>query len=297
MITESILQKFGRIYNCTIDIPNATSIISLTIDFPLTCEFVIERSVTLKLNTARLKFYNLKQDTRELIYKDRFHLVPKKIITFNAGYQTNANIPTIFKGEILEAYQEKHGTDIITNILASDGGISIQGAFINTTLKQGMTGIDMLRNFATNLGLPTGYVGDLSNYSTGSGGRSLSGNTFDAMQKTFDNTIFIDNSVINKLSETEAINQTLIINSENGLKGIPRKQGMYLMVDMLFEPRIKPGMLANLTSQHESIYNGVYKIVGFTSSGTISNGVMGDCTTTVQLFASVGKTYQYVNKI
>lgn len=75
-----------------------------------------------------------------------------------------------------------------------------------------------------------------------------------------------------------------IINDTVGLLGSPKRQGTYLEVKILFEPRIVVGQIIEIQSATVSIFNGVYKVVGFSHSATISQAVNGNAETTLRLW-------------
>jgi hypothetical protein len=54
--------------------------------------------------------------------------------------------------------------------------------------------------------------------------------------------------------------------------------------EMLFEPRLTIGQTVQLKSDTNRIFNGIYKVMGFEHSGTISDAVAGPCKTSVSLW-------------
>lgn len=290
--------KFNRNYEFTITIPDTKTGLTqiLNIRYPLTISFNIQKSATMKLNTAKFSLYNLKESTRKLLFQDRYDIPWKKTVEFKAGYlnQDNHILYTLFKGNIIQSKTIKSGPDFITEIICQDGQFNIANALANVTMKQGASGLDFIKNLASVTGLIINKTGDLGQYNFPNG-LSLNGNMYDELQKVYNNSIFVEDEMINVLDEYEVIaNPILVINSKSGFKNIPYMEGRYVVVEMVFEPNAKVGILCKLESQYEKIYNGLYKSVGVTHSGVISDRLNGDLTTTLQLFIDFNKKFKYI---
>ena len=52
---------------------------------------------------------------------------------------------------------------------------------------------------------------------------------------------------------------------------------------MLFEPRLKIGQLVEIISRDNPVLNQIYKVVGLTHIGTISDAVGGKCKTYIRM--------------
>ena len=143
--------------------------------------------------------------------------------------------------------------------------------------------------FGLSKGVISTMVGKLSK------GNSYSGNTIQLLTELSNSNFFIDNGVVNVLLPTDAIGgNNVVLNSTSGLLGTPIKQSQFLLVDLLFEPRISVGSIVNLdsigvkgtrTNNYGAYYNGPHKVVGVSHRGMISAAVCGEVTTHLSLLA------------
>ena len=100
----------------------------LEISLPITCEARISKSCSMKLNTARFTFFNLKQDTKQFLFQDRYDVRWKKTVEFRAGYRSQGDLQLIFKGNIISSSQVRDGSDISFTIECQDGQFSVANA-------------------------------------------------------------------------------------------------------------------------------------------------------------------------
>lgn len=271
-----MMQKLNLNYQIEISFNNTNVV--LQISYPQTLKLNVHRSATLKLNTGTFEIYNLKESTKNLLFHDRFNRTFDKKFILKAGYGNN--LTTVFIGNIIEAYSEKIQTNIITKLIVQDGVMSVNSAISNISLNN-VSGLDIFKQLSHNLGLQIGTTGNI--IETFANGASFGGNTYKNMQEVFDNKVFIDNEKINYLNDDEFINQTLDINSSNGLLSTPKRQGQYVIIETLFEPEIKAGCKVNFTSTVNPYFNGTYKAIGIYHFGTISGSEVGAVTTKLEL--------------
>lgn len=284
--------KLNRIYNITIDDKKGNK---FEIAYPLKCIFNVQKFRAMRLNMAKIQIYNLKKESSNFIHQDRYNIFQYKQITLNAGYESSG-MSVIFKGNIIEAYTEKSGTDRITHITAQDGQFSTANAYANVTLGAGSTLQDVIKESVKQLGLPTGKIGDVSS-ATLPRGYNMSGNVYNNLKNTLNGEVFIDDEKFYKLSANEVMKTggTIpLIASDSGLLKTPRRQGFYLFVESLFEPSVKIGSIIEVNSNQEVVFNGQYSVAGITHSGEISGSSAGSCTTSFELFTPPGKIFKYV---
>jgi hypothetical protein len=113
----------------------------------------------------------------------------------------------------------------------------------------------------------------------------LFGNTWNIIRQESDNLAIIDNGQVKILQPNEAIASDIpVITSASGLLSSPARSGQMIELDMLFEPRLTVGQIVELDSTTNRLYNGTYKVMGFTHSGMISPAVAGPAKSTVQLW-------------
>lgn len=276
--------KFGRQYRLLIEISEKGKKTEfIEIKNPLTIEFQLERSTSSNLNNAIIRVYNLKESNRKDIFQNVFDYKNAKLqrrrIVLQAGY---SDLSTVFIGDLIEAYSYRQNNNIITFMNALDSGFTAYNSYINKTFEAGITRANLFDELVNFLGLKKGQVGETEgNYK-----RSvpLNGNTFNLLNKNYKDDFFIDLETVNKLAENESLSgEILLINSESGLLGTPLLQGTFLVVELIFEPRVKVGQLVKIESAFNSEWDGQYKVLGIKHDVVISEATSGQAKTTLQL--------------
>lgn len=250
----------------------------------LSIEFEIQRNSLGSSQTATFKIYGLKGPTQRLIYADQYDAANRfRAIQFRAGYV--GFTPLIFNGFMRKAYTKREGVNMITTIEAYDGGLAMAAGFTSSTVVAGVPLAEVLANLATSLP-NTGGTPIIGNFTGTTGrGRVFCGNTWNIIRQESDNLAIIDNGQVKILQQNEAIASDIpVISSASGLLGSPARSGQMIEFDMLFEPRFTVGQIVQLESITNSLYNGTYKVMGFTHSGMISPAVAGEARTKVQLW-------------
>lgn len=286
------MSKFQRKYKLTVETITGDKII---IEDPLTLDFQITRNDFASANTAEFVVYNLGSVTRNRIYKNKWQFVFQSV-KLQAGY--SEQLPVVFDGNINEAYsyKEQGSVDFLTSINCFDGGFDIAegySSFALTGERKKDEVVDRLikdlkhtkRGVITSLIEPKASPDEEDVPLVHPRGVSVMGNTMNKLQEETGDAAFIDLGTINILKSNECIQgDILILKASTGLLGSPKRTGTLIIVQMLFEPRIKIGQQISLESQTQKSYNGVYKVIGFNHSGTISGSVGGNCQTTVSLW-------------
>lgn len=262
--------KFGRNYRLTIEPDDGEAIV---IEPPFTVQFNIVRNTMASLNHMQLSILNLSEETRNRIFQDRFNPREYKRVVFQAGYD---NLSTVFIGNIFQASSSRAGTDIVTNIDARDGGFDTTGALTNTTIEGG-TLQDVIRALAGNFEriTPAEIGGEDKKFRRP---LVLVGNTYSLIRKYTDNRAFVDLEELKVLDDKQAtVGIVPLINSETGLLETPKREDASLTIETIFEPRIIMGQILEVQSSVNKAYDGQYKVIGVTHSGTISGAVGGEC--------------------
>lgn len=288
--------KYGRDYTLTVfppyDIagdgkPVPSGLPGIEIKFPLTCEFSIQRNTFASSNQATFRIYNLAEETRNQLYKDKISGTFQPII-FQAGY--SSPLPIIFKGNIMEAksYRAEGSVDFITEITAYDMGFAMQSAWTSQSFPSGTNQasvIDYLINDLKKYFVDRGVVSDFSG-STYDRQRSLFGRTWEVLQtEKGKGSCFIDNGKVNILKDGDAFEGPIsIISAETGMLGVPTKADDYVVVDVLFEPQLVCGQLVDLDSKSNPRFNARRQVLGIQHTGIISGAVNGKCRTKVTLY-------------
>ena len=263
---------------------------NVTIKPPYTIEFSIKREILATAQTATFKIYNLAEKTRDVIYKEWFNGADYASIQFRAGYE-NQFVPLIFNGNVLQAYSQRLGrNNIVTEIHAYDGGFAQANSYSNFTLAAGAKLSDTIIRLNADLVkvFPTPIIGSIPNF-VNQRASVYCGPTYNLIQKLLPVGVnaTIDNNQLKVLGNSDCFqvnNETFVISSATGLLDIPMRQGNFIQVKMLFEPRLTIGQKVQLISQDIPIYNNIYPVQGITHEGIISPSVNGTLITTVNLY-------------
>ena len=88
---------------------------------------------------------------------------------------------------------------------------------------------------------------------------------------------------MNKNEYLASAGEVFVISSQTGLLETPRKFDDRIDVKILFEPRMRVGMLVKIQSL-ETYYNGLFSVKGVTHAGVISGAVGGQLYTTLSVW-------------
>lgn len=278
--------KWNRTYSVSIEVRDDGDVPQfVTIEPPYTCEFTVRRETLSSSQGATITLYNLNEQTRNQIYKDRFETTLFRAIQLRAGYQ--GNTPLIFNGTILSAYSMRQGVDFKTVIECVDGAYAIQNAFSNVTIGNGQGFgeiIAMLNNDLATVGLKgSPIIGNFPGKTIR--GSVYMGNTWQYLIQLTNRMVTIDNGQLKALNQNEVLATEIpLITAESGLLGSPERANTMINFRMLLEPRLTLGQIVHLQASANSLFNGTYKVVGFTHSAIISPAVSGDAVTTASLW-------------
>lgn len=271
--------KFGRKYSLTVEVAGGGFV---TLGLPFSVQFEVSRQSLASANKATFRIFNLGEQTRNRIYKDKYNLTELRRVTFHAGYEDFA--PLIFTGRVKQASSFRQGTDTITLIEADEGYAMING-FTATTLGAGAIAKETIKMLAASLPAIAGaaIVGDFPTATKR--GEVLFGNTWQLLQQKSGGLARIDNGQVKVLNDDEVITGAIpLISAETGLLNSPQRGDRQLEFELLFEPRITVGQAIALKSVSNPLFDGNYKVMGFAHKGMISPTVGGSCTTSVSLF-------------
>lgn len=270
--------KFGRTYEIQITTPGNQQII---IRPPFTVQFSITRNTLASANGCTLSIINLGRNTRNKIYKDRFTLSEYWGLVIRAGYN---KLATVFRGNILEASSTKQGTDWVTKITGFDGLHGIQNGFTSETFSAGTSQKNLLETAINDM--PEIIAGVLGSPADGETerGKVLFGQSKDVIAEETGGLYFIDNEKLNAIARDEVIGGRIITLDQDQLLSTPNRREQVIDCDLLFWPDLQIGFLCNLIST-EPVYNGEYKIIGFTHNVTISQSISGTAKTKLYLDA------------
>lgn len=279
--------KFGRSYRITIDLGEGEPII---ITPPVTVQFTVQRRQLSSLNQCTLDIYNLSKQVRDAIFQEWYSPSRVKKVTFEAGYET---LSLVYTGDIFEAYNRREGTDIITTVYSRTGEWELNNRKVWKTLNKGTTVREVLLFLAGQWeDLEIGAIGDYSDPIDHP--VVLNGNVWDLFKTYSNNECFVDNGKVYALRPNEVIEGAYpVISKDTGILQTPRRDGGFLRVTTLFEPRLTIGQICALDSSIEPIYNAAYDVVGLQHMGVISGAVGGQCQTVVDLLVG-NQSFRYV---
>ncbi len=277
--------KFGRVYRMTLQVSDSESVV---IEYPMTLVFDVSRNTLASANRGHFQIYNLKPDTRLKIYHDRYDTLTYRRIVLQAGYEDESPLPTIFRGNVIQASSYRAGTNWITEIEAFDGGFGIINGQVSQTVPAGWDLPQIIKSVLGGLpNVTVGAVGDLDQQNAR--GLTVMGNSWEIANRIAagqDATAFVDNEQANLLKKDEyiaGVGGIEIITSDTGLLQTPRRYDARIDVEIIFEPRLVVGQIVQLQSL-EQIYNARYQVIGIAHKGTISGAVCDSATTVASLW-------------
>lgn len=287
--------KWGRNYEIRIRTPDGDLI---TIKAPITAVVEVDRNALATQNNCRVTLYNLKESTRNKIYRDPFDFNRYWQMIIVAGYG-NSELYEIFRGNIQAAYSQKQGTEWITEIEGYDAAYAIQNGFMSETVTAGTQKTDMLGRVIKSLpGLLTGIMGSPAAGET-KRGQVLFGPSYDILRTQTDGQMFIDCETVNIMSDNEVIDGDVFVVGDpddpnnGGLFSTPRRRETFLDVESLFSPEIRVGYYTEIHSMDKR-YDGQYKTIGVRHSARFSGADCGDARTMLSL--SGGKVFNRLAK-
>lgn len=277
--------KWNRKFTLTIEGIDGQTV---QITNPFTLEFSINRQMLASSNTGSFRVLNLSPDRRAIIYKDAYSTEVFRKLIVAAGYDEGQSV--IFNGNVKEckSYRQEGSANVVTEIDGFDSGWAAANAFSSFSVPAFSTQQYAIKLLANDL-TKTGRV-SLGGISSGFNalyqkGKSFFGNTIQLLRDETKGRVFIDNGKMYCLFDNETVDSDIIlISAATGMLGSPRRTETGLVVQSLFEPRLKVGGLVEIISEVNPKFNGQYRVSGFSHHGTISDSVGGKLISTVNLW-------------
>ena len=251
------------------------------VSYPFTLHLNIERGVYASANTGVFQIYNLSREVQARLWKDQTDQTRYITMWLYAGY--GDVLPLIFVGDVQYCYSYKEGgsTEYVTEINACDGLYFMQYGYSNLTINGGIGLSPLLKtlideNPFVKLGYVTPTIPKFQKSQT------FIGQTMELLRREFANhDVFVDNGLLNVLAENEIIPTSLpIIYADSGLLGSPKRSGLYLEFQMLFEPALSIAQGVSIVSDSLQFINQTYRLIGLRHSGVISPVEPGSLITT-----------------
>lgn len=270
----------------------------LYVAYPTTLQMNIEMNPFSQMGTGKFVIYNLNENSRALLYKDNFD--QKKYVTMRlyAGYD-QGSFQLCFAGDFRQcySYRESGSVDFLTVIEATNIEYIFRHGYAGYTFAKG-TPPEML--IKTLLGdIPNVEIGYISPTLTANQyEQTYWGKTFDLIKETFSGyQVIVENNQLNIIASDEVLPSSIpVISSKTGLLGSPKRSGMVIDVQMLFEPGIICGQSAQLISDTLPYLNNTYKVMAYGHNGIISPTQSGKLITNVTLSLG-GYIFQQLKKL
>jgi len=280
-------QKFDRRYKLVVDLDPRSSppgADKATIELPFTCEFTVTRQTLASGQTATIRIFNLKDQTRNALYKDPFDTTVIRYLQFFAGYADF--MPQVFYGLIQQAISWRDGVNTITEFTCNSMEFAAPNAQVDLTVAPGATAAQILA--LLNQRLPGFSTQPVIGRFPAVFPRAtvLSGGVWQIVQQVSNGLAIVDNNRLIALNDNEAVANASIplLNAASGILGTPKRGQQGVEVSMIFEPRLTLQQVVQLQSTFNPIFDGTYKVQGFKHAGTISPRVCGNCQTECTLF-------------
>jgi hypothetical protein len=236
-------QQFGRKWSLTV--AGDTSQIDLS---ELRIKFSVKSADKETPQTANIRVYNVSDQLASMIGPDKEFTE----ITLNAGYEDGNNFAVIFQGSVVQTRKgHEDSLNSYIDILGADGDIALNGIILNATLAAGSTPRQRIDAINTALGIPVGYVGDVSGPTLPRGKVMLGMPRDIAHAQAISNgmTYFISKGKIYWVPLDGARpDEAVVVNATTGMIGWPEVTEMGIKVRMLLNPRVDIGCKLQLNN-------------------------------------------------
>lgn len=133
-----------------VEIGKSASLIALRIE-GLRVTFEVQKDLKTFANRAKIAIYNLSPATRGQIRE------LTDTVTLSAGY-ADETMSEVFHGDIVTVSHVREGAEIVTRIVANDGGTAIRQSFANVSHAEGASLKGVLVDLVGSMGLPVKFM-------------------------------------------------------------------------------------------------------------------------------------------
>ena len=200
-------------------------------------------------NNAAIRVYNLSNKTINLLTNNSEY----KNVSLNAGYEGSGNYGLIFQGNIKQyRIGKENNVDSYVDILAADGDLSYTNSYMNESIAAGHTPIDAFNATAKSMKMDISYglIKTTGQYVPSARGKTFLGMSRATARRTADTLNCrwsIQNGKIQVTDNQGYLNdQTVILNSETGLVGIPEQTDEGIRFKCLLNSKIRIGCWVKL---------------------------------------------------
>lgn len=229
---------------------------------PLKLVFNAYKSVFGGLNKMSMQIFNLKEDTRLRLVKDKEQV---KIIkySFETGYvgmgENKGKTELIFRGTVQEGSNSREGPDIITTLETLDGGTDFLNSYTNMTVKPGAKPIEEI----INKDMPNTEIGKIDKKDNLTRPKVLVGNSVDLIEKSLNpgETWYIENEKFYIIKDEDTTSKFIpIVSAVTGLLSTPTRKDKVVTFSSLMNPSIKIGERIKLVSKTAPHLDGIYRV-------------------------------------
>jgi hypothetical protein len=280
------MNKFNRLYVLQAEDKNG-NIHTFTEN---TISFMVNKNINGKANDGVITIKNLSRETRNVLLKDRIPTDDKRATddkrkcTLSVGYKGKP-LNVVLMGNIFSCCNTRNEVDIETEINVVDGMNLLKNGHLQMCFAKGASQDDINEYYAKKAEEYEVLRGQIDTFNSFIPNAISLDNDFKNL-KIDGYNVFIDNNTLNiikKDTAKEGLN-TLLINNESGLLGIPVIFDGFLEVKMIMESSAELGQPARIEAETDKHLNGEYIIQGIKHNGTISfQGGHGECITTLEL--------------
>lgn len=100
-------------------IPDQAKVITNPFQMDAEIKYETPKVASTKSQVSKFKFYNIGEELRDFISKN-------DVVILKAGYETDSELPLAFTGTVQKVSTERVGADLVTTIIAVDGGNPIK---------------------------------------------------------------------------------------------------------------------------------------------------------------------------
>ena len=223
-------------------------------------QFEVSKSVRGGLNSCTIKIYNLSDDKRKKLVKDKEDSSVRMPFLFKAGY---SKLENLFKGTVFEAVSVRTGSDFVTTIKSLDGGFDFINSFTSKTVTNNDVGniiVDM----------PNTEKGKITSKKTLIRPKVLVGNSAKLIEENLedDETYYIDEEKLYIIKDNEVTSNYIpLVQASTGLLNTPTRKNREVTFNTQLNPTIKIGGLVELKSSTAPYLNGIYKVITIKYTG------------------------------
>lgn len=215
-------------------------------------------------NTVAIRVYNLSDQTAYNIQREYSRVI------LQAGYE-GAEFGVIFDGTLKQIRRGRESaTDNYLDLLASDGDIPYNFAYVRGSMVAGASQEDVFKEIAKQAGLPISFQPDALTGGTLPRGKVLWGLFRDQMRTVAETTKTrwsIQNGTVQVISSTSYMpGEAVVLTAQTGMVGVPQQTQQGIRVRCLLNPRVSIGTRVKI--DNKSIQRAIRQINRATESLT-----------------------------